>query len=44
MDKTLGYILCTQSPGLFLAALMLLSLLVIEMDWRPLLGKRNGMK
>ena len=24
MDKTLGYILCTQSPGLFLAALMLL--------------------
>ena len=26
------------------AALMLLSLLVIEMDWRPLLGKRNGMK
>ena len=23
MDKTLGYILCTQSPGLFLAALML---------------------
>ena len=29
---------------LILAALMLLSLLVIEMDWRPLLGKRNGMK
>ena len=27
MDKTLGYILCTQSPGLFLAALMLLSTL-----------------
>ena len=26
------------------AALMLLSLLVIEVDWRPLLGKRNGMK
>ena len=24
MDTTLGYILCTQSPGLFLAALMLL--------------------
>ena len=24
MDKTIGYILCTQSPGLFLAALMLL--------------------
>ena len=24
MDKTLGYILCTQSPGLFLAAVMLL--------------------
>lgn len=22
MDKTIGYILCTQSPGLFLAALM----------------------
>lgn len=24
MDKTLGYILCCQSPGLFLAAVMLL--------------------
>ena len=24
MDTTLGYILCTQSPGLFLAAVMLL--------------------
>ena len=24
MDKTIGYILCTQSPGLFLAAVMLL--------------------